>query len=49
MVVVVGESLIDVVVDPDGESEEAPGGSPLNVAVGLSRLEVPATLITQVG
>ena len=49
MVVVVGEALIDVVVGPEGESEEATGGSPLNVAVGLSRLEVPATLITQVG
>jgi fructokinase len=48
-VVVVGESLIDVVVDPDGATEEAPGGSPLNVAVGLARLDVPATLITQVG
>ena len=49
MVVVVGEALIDVVVDPDGDTEEAPGGSPLNVAVGLARLDVPATLITQVG
>ena len=49
MVVVVGEALIDVVVEPDGDTEEAPGGSPLNVAVGLGRLEVPATLITQVG
>ena len=49
MVVVVGEALIDVVVDPDGDTEEAPGGSPLNVAVGLARLEVPSTLITQVG
>jgi fructokinase len=49
MVVVVGEALIDVVIDPDGDTEETPGGSPLNVAVGLSRLDVPATLITQVG
>ncbi len=49
MVVVVGESLVDVVIDPDGDTQEAPGGSPLNVAVGLARLDVPATLITQVG
>ncbi len=49
MIVVTGESLIDVVVDPDGDSSEAPGGSPLNVAVGLGRLDVPATLISQVG
>jgi fructokinase len=49
MIVVAGEALIDVVVDHDGDSSESPGGSPLNVAVGLSRLEVPATLISQVG
>jgi len=49
MVVVVGESLVDVVIDTDGVTEETPGGSPLNVAVGLARLDVPATLVTQVG
>ena len=49
MIVVAGEALIDVVVDPDGDTAEAPGGSPLNVAVGLARLDVPATLISQVG
>ena len=49
MIVVVGEALVDVVVDHEGDSSEAPGGSPLNVAVGLARLDVPATLITQVG
>jgi fructokinase len=49
MIVVAGEALIDVVVDRDGDSSETPGGSPLNVAVGLSRLDVPTTLISQVG
>ena len=49
MIVVAGEALIDVVVDHDGDSTETPGGSPLNVAVGLARLDVPATLVTQVG
>lgn len=49
MIVVAGEALIDVVLDHEGDSSETPGGSPLNVAVGLARLEVPATLITQVG
>ena len=49
MIVVAGESLIDVVVDHDGDSSETPGGSPLNVAVGLARLDVDATLISQVG
>jgi fructokinase len=49
VIVVAGEALIDLVVDDDGDSSEAPGGSPLNVAVGLARLDVPATLISQVG
>ena len=49
MIVVVGEALIDVVIDHDGDRTETPGGSPLNVAVGLVRLEVPATLVSQVG
>ena len=47
--VVVGEALVDVVVPVDGDRHEAVGGSPLNVAVGLSRLEVPTTLITRIG
>ena len=42
MIVVAGEALIDVVVDRDGDSAETAGGSPLNVAVGLGRLDVPA-------
>ena len=49
MIVVAGEALIDVVVDHDGDSSETPGGSPLNVAVGLARLDVPTTLVSQVG
>jgi fructokinase len=47
--VVVGESLVDIVVPADAERHEAVGGSPLNVAVGLSRLEVPSTLVTRIG
>jgi fructokinase len=49
VIVVVGEALIDVVIDADGDPTETPGGSPLNVAVGLVRLEVPVTLVSQVG
>lgn len=45
---VVGEALVDVVRTTDGEVD-APGGSPLNVAVGLARLGAPATLLTQLG
>lgn len=49
MIVVVGESLIDIVVDENGRSTKAPGGSPLNVAVGLGRLGVSTLLLTQLG
>ncbi len=49
MIIVAGEALVDVVTDSEGDSSESPGGSPLNVAVGLGRLEVPVTLISQVG
>ena len=38
VVLVVGESLVDVVVPPSGETVRRPGGSPMNVAVGLARL-----------
>ena len=47
--VVVGEALVDVVVTADGRTTEAPGGSPLNVAVTLARLGVPTTLVTALG
>jgi len=47
-VLVVGEALVDVRVE-DGGSTEHPGGSPLNVAVGLARLGVPTTLASQLG
>ncbi|HYO38530.1 MAG TPA: carbohydrate kinase [Nocardioidaceae bacterium] len=47
---VVGESLVDIVVPADGSSRHnAVGGSCLNVAVGLARLDVPTTLVTRVG
>lgn len=48
--VVAGESLVDIVVPADGGPEEdAVGGSCLNVAVGLARLDVPTTLVTRIG
>lgn len=49
MFVVAGEALVDIVVPPDGPVEHAPGGSPLNVAVGLSRLGIGTTLLTRLG
>ncbi|GMA34933.1 PfkB family carbohydrate kinase [Demequina litorisediminis] len=35
---VIGEALIDAVRRADGSLTEHPGGSPANVALGLSRL-----------
>ena len=53
VVLVVGESLVDVVV-PFGASGpddvvRRPGGAPMNVAVGLARLDVPTRLVTRLG
>ncbi|GAA2009855.1 PfkB family carbohydrate kinase [Microbacterium ulmi] len=47
-VVVIGDALIDEVRDGRGVREFV-GGAALNVAVGLARLGVPATLIAMVG
>ena len=47
--VVAGEALVDVVVPRDGTPRRTPGGSPLNVAVGLARLGVPTLLLTELG
>ncbi|BFM25790.1 PfkB family carbohydrate kinase [Microbacterium sp. che218] len=47
-VVVIGDALIDEIRDDTGVREFV-GGAALNVAVGLSRLGVPATLIAMVG
>jgi fructokinase len=46
---VVGEALVDIVVPADGQRHDAVGGSCLNVAVGLARLDVPTTLVTRLG
>ncbi|WP_369070099.1 carbohydrate kinase family protein [Kineococcus terrestris] len=47
--VVVGEALVDVVRTADGRTGEHPGGSPLNVAYGLGRLEHEVHLLTRLG
>lgn len=49
MIVVVGESLVDLTPDPHGQVHETVGGSPLNVAVALARLEAETLLITEIG
>jgi len=49
VVAVAGEALVDVVPAPaEGYWELAPGGSPANVAVGLSRLAVPARMLARI-
>ncbi|MGI9085859.1 MAG: carbohydrate kinase family protein [Aeromicrobium sp.] len=49
MILVVGESLVDVVERADGTRTEHAGGSPANVAVGLGRLGLDVTLATSIG
>ena len=46
---VIGEALIDVVHELNGNTVEHVGGSPLNVAVGLARLGHDALLATHLG
>lgn len=47
LVTVVGEWLVDIIQDPrTSESQAHPGGSPLNVAVGVSRLGLRTNLVT---
>lgn len=45
---VVGEALMDVIVDSAGDSRH-PGGSPANVAYGLGRLGRRTILVTELG
>jgi len=47
-VVVIGDALIDELRDDSGVREFV-GGAALNVAVGLTRLGVPTTLIAMLG
>ncbi len=48
-VLVVGESLVDVLAAGTEAPVDAPGGSPLNVAVTLGRLGTPVSLLTAIG
>lgn len=45
---VVGEALVDVVSTAAGRTAH-PGGSPMNVAIGLARLGAPVALATRLG
>jgi fructokinase len=48
-ILLVGESLVDIVSAPDGRTEEHVGGSPANVALTLARLGRQAALLTTTG
>lgn len=48
-VLVIGEALVDVVLGVDGSVQEHPGGSPLNVAIGLARLGNATHLLSRLG
>lgn len=45
---VVGESLIDIIVDGDSRTE-VPGGSPMNLSIGLARQGIDVALVTSLG
>jgi fructokinase len=45
MIVVAGEALIDLIVDPDGALQAVPGGGPYNAARALGRLGADCTYL----
>jgi fructokinase len=45
VIVVAGESLVDLMVQPGGELVPLPGGGPFNVARALARLDVPVAFL----
>ena len=47
MFTVIGEAVVDLVEERDGRYAAHPGGSPLNVAVGLARLGADVTLLAR--
>lgn len=48
-ILIIGEAVIDIIKQTDGATNEHPGGSPANVAIGASRLGVAPELLTMVG
>ncbi len=45
MITVIGEALVDIIVDTDGEVTSVVGGAPLNTARTIVRLGIPATFL----
>lgn len=48
-ITVIGDCIIDAVISDDHSSAAFPGGAGLNLAVGVARLGIPASLIARVG
>ena len=48
MIVVAGEALIDLIVDPDGGLAAVPGGGPYNCARTIARLGQPVTFLGRI-
>ena len=48
MIVVAGEALIDLIVDPDGGLAAVPGGGPYNCARALARLGQDVTFLARI-
>jgi fructokinase len=49
MIYTLGESLLDVIISPDGNAVTKPGGSQLNVAVSLGRSGKEVAMISEIG
>lgn len=45
MISVLGEALVDIIVDPQGEVTSVVGGAPLNTARTIARLGIPSTFL----
>lgn len=45
MITVVGEALVDIIVDPSGEVTSVVGGGPLNTARTIARLGLPVSFL----
>ena len=45
MISVLGEALVDIIVDPQGQVTSVVGGAPLNTALTIARLGMPATFL----
>lgn len=48
MIAVLGENVVDLLMQPDGNFRPHLGGSPFNVAIGIAKQEVPVTYLSPI-